>query len=452
MEPDRERMLLNMVERLAAGENPEADGNDPLACAIVDTHMLLRRKLEQLARLSTVLESVNRGLTLDEVVERIFRDFDRILPYDRIGLALVEGSRVVSRANHSRAGTVYLSQGFEASLSGSSLEAVLTTRQPRIINDLARYLEEKPDSTATALILQEDLRASFTCPLVVEDTAVGFLFFTSKTPGIYRDAHSELFLAIAGQVSAIIEKGRQYQRLLELDELKNRFLGIAAHDLRSPLSLVRSYLGVLREGYLGDLTDKQRDMMQRMDTTCATMMGLINDLLDISAIESGKLSLNFQPTDLNDYLRIQFENARVLASAKEIDVRLDVEGTLPSVALDAARMDQVLGNLVTNAIKFSHPRTCVTLSARVEGAAVLITVRDQGQGIPEEDLKKLFGAFSKTRVKPTGGEKSTGLGLHIVAKIVAAHGGRIDVASRVGEGSAFTVALPLGVLPVQQNG
>jgi len=445
MDQDRHELLLKLVRDARQGvapENPLPD--DPLARELADLGRACVAQRERLERMAGVLASVNRGLTLDQVVDRIFSDFDAILPFDRIGLALLDQDKVVSRAHRSRATAIRLGPGFTAPLAGSSLATVLETGKPRIINDLTAYLQAKPGSASTRLIVDEGMGSSLTCPLSVAGAAVGFLFFTSKNINTYKDLHTDLFLAIAEQVSAIIEKGRLYQRLLELDELKNRFLGIAAHDLRSPLSLARSHLGLLMDGYVGEISQKQRELMQRMDASLTGMTTLISDLLDISAIESGKLDLTPAPTDLAAYLENHAQAGALLASAKQITVRLDLQPHLPHINLDQKRMDQVLTNLLTNAIKFSMPQTTITLRALQEGSTVRIAVKDQGQGIPAEDLPKLFKAFSKTRTKPTAGEKSTGLGLHIVAKIVEAHGGHMEVSSHQGEGSTFTAVLPVG--------
>jgi signal transduction histidine kinase len=286
------------------------------------------------------------------------------------------------------------------------------------------------------------MRSSLTCPLVAVGKPVGFVFFSSQQPNTYRDLHVEVFLEIAGQLSTTVEKSRLYQRLVELNELKNRFLGVAAHDLRNPLGAIQTYLKMFLDGFFGDMTEEQREVMTDMALASDTMLNLVNDLLDISAIEAGHLELETRAVDLGDFLRECHRANRLIAEAKSIDLTLDTPDGLPAVELDARRIGQVLSNLLTNAVKFSHPGTTVTLTARTAGDSIDISVSDQGQGIPENDLPKLFTEFGRASVKPTAGEKSTGLGLAIVKRIVDAHGGAIRVDSEVGKGSTFTVTLP----------
>jgi signal transduction histidine kinase len=269
------------------------------------------------------------------------------------------------------------------------------------------------------------------------------MFFSSMERDTYHHTHIELFQQIAGQLAVIVEKGRLYQQLVELNELKNKFLGIAAHDLRNPIGAMKVFLALLLEGGLGQISADQRKMLERMNKSCESMSMLINDLLDVSAIEAGSLQLAARPVDPADYLAEAHSAHLALAHAKGIELLLDLAPHLPPVMMDGDRIGQVLGNLISNAIKFSYPATAITLRAVPAGSFVEISVKDQGQGIPESELPKVFVEFGRTSVRPTAGEQSTGLGLAIVKRIVEAHGGRIWVQSRVGVGSTFTFTLPI---------
>jgi len=180
-----------------------------------------------------------------------------------------------------------------------------------------------------------------------------------------------------------------------------------------------------------------------MDKNCDRMLNLIGNLLDFSAIESGNLELNLKEFDLNHFFTTYYSMTKSLASNKQIALKLDIPEKLPPITADSDRIMQVLDNLITNALKFSYPKTTVTLSARKVDDSILISVADQGQGIPKHEIMKIFQEFSKTSVKPTDGEKSTGLGLAIVKKIIEAHGGTITVESEVGKGTTFTINLPI---------
>ena len=235
----------------------------------------------------------------------------------------------------------------------------------------------------------------------------------------------------------------QYSELVELDALKSKFLGVAAHDLRSPLSVLKGYISLLRGGVLGDTSDQVQDVFDRMDKSTESMLALVSDLLDITTIESGKLDLRKERVEMDGFLREIHASAVLLAREKSIEIELILDEGLPEIALDRNRVSQVIMNLVTNAIKFSHSDTTVVLKAEREADGVRISVADRGQGIPPEEIAQLFVDFSRTSTKPTAGEKSTGLGLAIVKRIVEAHGGRAWVESLLGKGSTFSFRLPL---------
>jgi hypothetical protein len=259
----------------------------------------------------------------------------------------------------------------------------------------------------------------------------------------YIKAHQDIFIQIANQLSTIVEKSRYLQQLLELNELKNRFLGMAAHDLRNPLSTLKGFLGLFLTGVLGQLTDDQREVLVDMNQTSDIMLGLINDLLDITAIETGNLQVKRQPTTISQFLGAIQASLRVLANSKFIEIKLDLPESIPVLYIDQARIKQVLTNLITNAVKYSYAHTFILLRVKVYENEVWIAVKDQGQGIPIEEMKHLFKDFSRTSVKPTAGEKSIGLGLAITRRIVEAHGGIIWVDSEIGKGSTFTFSLPM---------
>jgi signal transduction histidine kinase len=410
-----------------------------LGRALLDLRHTLERKFAEINTLARVTEKINAGLTLDEVLNHVFDSFRSIIPYSRIGFSLLAEKGTIVRARWARsdAPVMKITTDYEAPLQRSSLQRIIETGRPRILNDLEAYLKDHPKSESTSMIVEEGMRSSLTCPLIALGKPIGFVFFSSMEPNTYKDAHVELFLQLAGQLAVIVEKGRLYQRLIELNELKNKFLGIAAHDLRNPIGAIHGYL------ILGEVPESQREIIERMDKICETMLDLVNNLLDVSAIESGQLQLKPLEMDLAEYLRESHEFNSLLAKAKSIEMKLELEPVLPKVVMDPNRINQVINNLVTNAIKFSHPKTAVTMRARVIGNEVEISVSDEGQGIPRAEISKIFTDFGRTTVRPTAGEKSVGLGLAIVKRIVDAHGGRIWVESEAGVGSTFTFTLSL---------
>jgi len=413
--------------------------------ALRDLAATLEKRFLEIGALRKVTEKINAGLLLDEILNHVFESFRPIIPYDRIGFSLLEEDGRVLRARWARsdAADIRIGRGYWAKMEGSSLQRIIETGQPRILNDLEEYLRQNPHSASTRDIVAEGMRSSLTCPLIALGKPIGFMFFSSAQPHAYENAHVELFLQIAGQLSVIVEKGRLYQELLELNELKNKFLGMAAHDLRNPIAVIKGYLRLLGKGMFGPVADPQREVLDTLDRVSRNMLDLINDLLDISAIEAGRLDLRMEEADLGDFLRECQGLNRLLAQEKSIALELELAAELPPARIDSNRMNQALNNLIANAIKFSHPNTTITLKATRAADEVQIAVQDQGQGIPAEELPKMFTDFGRTSVRPTAGEKSTGLGLAIVKRIVEAHGGRVWVESQVAVGSTFWISLPL---------
>lgn len=405
----------------------------------------LEEKFLELAELARVTERANAGLLLDEVLDDVYESFRPLIPYDRIGFSLIDDDKatVWARWARSEAEEMRITQGFSAPLEGSSLQRIIDTGEPRILNDLPGYLADHPCSESTQLIVEEGMHSSLTCPLIALGKPIGFMFFSSMRPGTYRNVHVELFLQIARQLSLIVEKSRIYQELLDLNELKDRFLGMAAHDLRNPLNAVQGYVYLLESGHFGEVTEKQKEVLGRVMTQSLGMLKLIEDLLDVNVIESGHLTLEIRPVDPVPHLEEAVQAANLLAADKSISVELEVDGSLPRVLADPKRISQVLGNLLSNAVKYSHPDTRVTLRASERDGVVDVSVIDQGQGIPAEEMETLFTDFGRTSVRPTGEESSTGLGLAIVKRIVEAHGGAVFVRSEVGRGSTFSFTLPL---------
>jgi PAS domain S-box-containing protein len=233
--------------------------------------------------------------------------------------------------------------------------------------------------------------------------------------------------------------------LLQLNEFKNQMLGMAAHDLRNPLAVIHTASSFLVSDSPKTLSkEKQADFLRRIHANSEFMVKLIDDLLDVARIESGKLELELEPTDLCQLIDDSLGINRVLAEQKNINLQFAAECVIPPIPLDRNKMSQVINNLVTNALKFSQSGTGVRVSAARENGRVVVAVADQGQGIPADELSKLFRPFGKTSVRSTAGEKSTGLGLAISRRIVEAHGGHIWAESEVGKGSVFSFSLPVG--------
>ncbi|MGD8491788.1 MAG: HAMP domain-containing sensor histidine kinase [Anaerolineae bacterium] len=231
--------------------------------------------------------------------------------------------------------------------------------------------------------------------------------------------------------------------LERLNRLKNQFVGTAAHDLRSPLSIIWSYSDFLLRDLSDLLSEQHLEFLSIIQSSSEFMLNMVDELLDLTAIESGNLNLALQPTDLAALVDHNVKLNSVLAEQKQMQLTFRNEADLAPLVLDPDKIEQVLNNLVSNAIKFSYPGGPVEVRLYEQGGEAVISVRDEGQGIPQDELEQLFQWFGKTSVRGTQGESSSGLGLAIARRIVAGHQGRIWVDSEEGHGSTFYLALPL---------
>lgn len=245
----------------------------------------------------------------------------------------------------------------------------------------------------------------------------------------------------ACRVTHNVETIERQKRLRELDDLKNRFLGMAAHDLRNPIGAIRGFAGLLLEDDRKPLAPDQKEMLSYIHMAAGQMSDLVSDLLDITVIESGKLEINMERDDLDELVRQRVRGMHIPAERKEIAVEVRNEENATCL-MDRKRIAQVVDNLLSNALKFSPGNTTVTISLRRVSGGVELSVRDQGPGISEEERKRLFGFFQRLSNRPTAGETSTGLGLAICRKIVDAHGGAIRAEEAEGGGTVFFVTLP----------
>lgn len=238
------------------------------------------------------------------------------------------------------------------------------------------------------------------------------------------------------------ELAKKNHELEALNKLKNQFLGMAAHDLRNPLGVIMNLSEFILEEK-EKLSEEAVSFLEKIDSLSRFMLNMVTELLDISSIESGQMNLNKTRFDLVQLVRDSVNLNKSLAEKKNIFINFISSEQSLQLYADLNKIDQVITNLLTNAVKYSNQNTTTVVAIMRDLNKARLVVKDQGQGIPSNEIVKLFKPFAKTSVKSTGGEKSTGLGLMIVKKIVEGHGGTISVESEVGTGSTFTVELPL---------
>jgi two-component system, sensor histidine kinase and response regulator len=232
------------------------------------------------------------------------------------------------------------------------------------------------------------------------------------------------------------------RELIELNQLKNKFLTMAAHDLRNPIIAIRELTEILTDPDDArlELTER-RQYLGIIHETSHEMLSLLNDLLDVSIIESGRLEIRPEPVDLPALIADRVRINQVVAEKKGIRIETDLP-EIPPLELDSSRIVQVFDNLMSNAIKFSPKGSRIRVGMTAGAETVRVAVTDEGPGIADDEIDRLFGELERLSARPTAGEHSTGLGLAIVKKVVEAHGGTVGVISREGHGSTFYFDLP----------
>jgi len=279
---------------------------------------------------------------------------------------------------------------------------------------------------------------------VVEGLAAGGVDYLPK-PFKGREALARLRTHLQNRL--LNEQQRQLvTQLSTANSAKNRLLGMVAHDLRNPLASIRGLADFLSDGTVGALTPDQLDLVKTIQETSQSMLTMVNELLDQSVIESGEMKIHQELRPLAELLNksVYLNNINAAKKGSRIElVGLDAETEL---MIDADKVKQVIDNLLSNAIKFSPARSTIRVFVERSAGGVSVLVHDQGPGIPENERHKLFKDFSQTSVKPTAGEKSTGLGLAICKRIMESHGGSIAAESVPTGGSIFRITFPHALL------
>jgi signal transduction histidine kinase len=293
------------------------------------------------------------------------------------------------------------------------------------------------------------VRSEVALPLRLGDRILGVLDVQSTDEeGVDQDDVSVL-QNVAHQITVALENARAYavereavERLEELDLSKRRFLANMSHELRTPLTNILGFSRLMMKGISGPMTEQQQSDLQIVYQDSQHLLGLINDLLDISHIEAGLMELEFQEVDLAQLIQSVMATASALVRDKEVDLYQEVDPDIPKVQGDVARIRQVLLRLLTNAAKFTEQGS-ITVRAWSDDGQVIVSISDTGVGIPAEDQERIFERFEQGTLENGRRPNGAGLGLALSKQFVEMHGGRIWVESEVGRGSTFTFSLPL---------
>jgi len=308
-----------------------------------------------------------------------------------------------------------------------------------------------PDYQHRDMIKIGNVRTLLGVPMLREGMSTGVLVLMRSEVRPFTEKQIELAQTFADQAVIAIENVRLFEEIQdksrqveEASKHKSQFLANMSHELRTPLNAILGYTELILDNIYGEAPDKMRAVLDRIQTNGKHLLGLINDVLDLSKIEAGQLVLSLNDYSIKDMMQSVYVAVEPLAGNKKLGFKLDVAPNLPTAHGDERRLSQVLLNLVGNAIKFTDTGE-VAVKATAANGSYTIAVRDTGPGIAEADQTKIFEEFQQSDSTQTKAKGGTGLGLAIAKRIVEMHGGRLWVESRLGSGSTFFFSLPLRV-------
>ena len=330
---------------------------------------------------------------------------------------------------------------------GSLFGRILLERKPvQIVDVLA-----DPEYGMGELQKRSGYRTMLGVPLLRDGVSIGLLSLNRTTVRPFTDKQIELVTAFADQAVIAIENVRLFdeiqdksRQLEEASQHKSQFLANMSHELRTPLNAILGYTELMADGAYGEPSEKMHGILKRLEANGKHLLGLINDVLDLSKIEAGQLVLELSDYSVQDIAQTVRSTLEPLAADKKLAFKLELAPELPAGHGDGRRLTQVLINLVGNAIKFADAGE-VAIKAEANNGAFHVSVRDTGPGISAADQAKLFQEFQQADNAITRKKGGTGLGLAISKRIIEMHGGRIWVESQVGQGSTFSFTLPVVV-------
>jgi signal transduction histidine kinase/putative methionine-R-sulfoxide reductase with GAF domain len=310
-------------------------------------------------------------------------------------------------------------------------------------------LRDEVSSEVGEIILRAGYRARLMAPLIRGEETVGMLVVRRKTPGAFPQNTVDLMKTFAAQSVLAIQNARLFHeiedkgRQIEVaSRHKSQFLANMSHELRTPLNAILGYTELILDSIYGEAPEKMRGVLERVQTNGKHLLGLINDVLDLSKIEAGQLTLSLSDYSLTNLVQGVYVAVEPLAAKKNLALKTKIAPSLPAGHGDERRLAQVLLNLVGNAIKFTDKGE-VAIEASLTDGSFRVAVRDSGPGIAAADQAKIFEEFQQVDNTSTREKGGTGLGLAISKRIVEMHGGRISVDSQLGKGSTFTIKLPV---------
>jgi signal transduction histidine kinase len=415
----------------------------------------LARSVSELRALSEIGQVVNSTLDLESVLATIVSNAVELSGTDAGAIYVYDDAQHLFRL-HTTYGmdqaTIAALREHRIRADNPALVSAISKREPVQFADLRN---EAP-GVINQIILRAGYRSLVLTPLLRPDQIVGMLVVRRRQPGVLPDATIDLLKAFAAQSVLAIQNARLFSevesksRQIEIESKhKSQFLANMSHELRTPLNAILGYNQLILNNIYGETSSRLRAVLTRVQINGRHLLTLINDVLDLSRIEAGQLTLSLADYSMKQVVQSAGTAVEPLVNEKKLALKLEVPPDLPPGYGDERRLTQVLLNLMSNAVKFTDAGEVAVRVVAADGS-FLVSVRDTGPGIRPDDQVRIFEEFQQADASTTKKKGGTGLGLSIAKHIVEMHGGRIWVESAVGSGATFSFTVPIRVQAAQQ--
>jgi signal transduction histidine kinase/CheY-like chemotaxis protein len=429
-----------------AAQGAIAIRNAHLVRALETRQTELAARVDQLTALGEIGQAVSSSLDLDLVLTKIVTHAVQLTDSD--GGSVFEFDEELEDFHlRTTYGTdeelVEELRALHFGLHETFIGTVALQRGARQVADL----RTQPRDIHLQTLLEAGWHSVIAAPIMRGEQIVGALVLRRRTPGAFTDEAGELLETFAGQSAVAILNARLFRELQEkgaeleiASRHKSEFLASMSHELRTPLNAVIGFSEVLLERMFGDINERQEEYLRDILESGRHLLELLNDILDLSKVEAGRMELNPTRFPVREALEYGIVMVRERAANRGVTVRLEVDDQVGSICADELRFKQVVLNLLTNAVKFTDRRVDVMVNP--EETMVAVSVADDGPGIAAEDRTRIFESFQQGG-RGASKEEGTGLGLSLSKRIVELHGGRLRLESEVGVGSTFTFTIPV---------